>query len=152
MKEEKTSLLQHFRDFGGAAGASAVATAADGLLFAALIALGPLFGEYSVGISATFGAALGAVINYSLCRFLVFRRFDAPIVQSASLYIFMSVVAGVAQGIGTEVIASFYSAGIAWFATKAIIYVFFTYPFARYVVFRGRRHDDDSSAPIESTP
>ena len=146
MSNQKTSAGQHVRDFGGAATASAVATALDGLLFALLIAVGPLFGTYSVGISATLGAALGAVINYSLCRFVVFKRFNAPIAQSASLYIFMSVVAGIAQGVGTEMLARIAPAGIAWFASKAVIYVLFTYPFARFVVFRSRGDSDDSSA------
>ncbi len=148
MAEEKTSLGQHLRDFGGAATASAIATAADGVLFAILIAAGPLFGTYSTGISASAGAALGAVVNYSLCRFVIFRRFEAPIAQSASLYIFMSIVAGVAQGVGTENIARLAPAGVAWFASKAVIYVFFTYPFARFVVFRGRDDGNDSS-PVE---
>jgi len=146
MSEEKTSPIQHVRDFGGAATASAVATAGDGVLFAILIATGPLFGTYSVGISATFGAALGAVINYSLCRFVVFKRFEAPIVQSASLYIFMSVVAGIAQGVGTEAVARIAPAGVAWFASKAVIYVLFTYPFARFIVFRSRDDSDGRAA------
>jgi hypothetical protein len=145
MSEPGTSLGQHFRDFGGAMASSAVATAADGVLFALLVAIGPLFGTYSVGISATLGAGLGAIVNYSLCRFVVFKRFNAPIAQSASLYIFMSVVAGLAQGVGTESIARLAPAGVAWFASKAVIYVCFTYPFARFVVFRSRTDASDAA-------
>lgn len=128
---------RHLLDFSGTAVASFLATAADALVFAALIMVGPLFlADVWAGMSALAAAAVGGVIHFSLCRFWVFERFDAPLNSSIPRYVFMSGLAAVFHGLATQGLVSVgLVEGVAWFGSKAVIYVAWTYPISRYVVF-----------------
>ncbi len=118
--------------------ASFLATAADGALFALLLMLasGDWLGGYWTGIAAALGAILGGIIHFSLCRFWVFRRFEAPLLSSIPRYIVMSGAAAFLHGGATQLLTDVgLVAGLAWFVSKAVIYVAWTYPVSRYLVF-----------------
>jgi hypothetical protein len=131
---------QHLADFTGASAASFVATLFDGLVFWLLVASG-LFnfgvGQFWVGVAAFAAALIGGAIHYGLSRFWVFRRFAAPLVGSAVLYIGMSWSAAVLHGALTGWWSGFLGAGWAWFASKALLWLSWTYPLSRWLIFGG---------------
>ena len=121
------------RDMGGAMAASAVATATDGVVFFTLVGLGT-----QAGIGALFAAAAGAVTHYSLSRFGVFRRFEAPLLRSAVSYMIMSSGAAAVYAVGAQLAVPFVGAVAAWIMLKTVIFVAITYPLSRYWVFAQR--------------
>jgi hypothetical protein len=139
------SRLQHLQDFAGASLASFLATVADGLLYALLIWLIGGDTPTDVGIAAALGALLGGVIHYSLSRFWVFERFDAPLARSAVTYFAMSWLAAAIHGVLTGWLSTLVGESWAWFGSKAVVWVFWTYPMSRYVVFGGLGADQDGS-------
>jgi hypothetical protein len=124
-------------DVSGSSVASFVATASDGLVYAAFVHTLVAWGLLSVGVSAGLAAVVGGVIHYSMCRFWVFRRFDASLRWSALTYFAMSGSAAVGHGLLTEWLAGSVGAGWGWGASKGLIWILWTYPLSRYVVFGG---------------
>lgn len=136
-----SSWREHLVDFTGSSVASAIATAADGVVYAAILYF---LGEaISIGVAAGLGAVIGGAIHYVLSRFWVFERFDAPILRSAVTYFGMSWLAAVLHGFITAAIAVVWGAAVAWFLSKGIVWVLWTYPMSRFVVFGGIGTDDD---------
>ncbi len=134
------SSKQHVRDFAGSSVASFLATAADGVVFALLMTLASSQLQLA-GIFAAAAAVVGGIIHYSLCRFWVFERFDASFTRSIPLYVLMSASAAVAHGIATQLLVLALAPAIAWFVSKAIVYVLWTYPASRYIVFAEGKTD-----------
>lgn len=129
---------RHLLDFSGTALASFLATAADGAVFSLLIfvASAAWLGGYWTGVAAALAAIVGGIIHFSLCRFWVFKRFEAPLQSSIPRYVLMSGAAALLHGAATQVLTDVgLVAGIAWFLSKALIYVAWTYPVSRYLVF-----------------
>lgn len=124
-------------DVSGSSVASFVATASDGLVYAVLVHTLVAWQLLSVGVSAGLAAMVGGLIHYSMCRFWVFRRFDASLRWSALTYFAMSGLAAVGHGLLVEWLAGFIGAGFGWGASKGVIWVLWTYPLSRYVVFGG---------------
>ncbi len=145
---------RHLRDFSGAAGASFAATVADGLVYLALLWTLVESGTIRVGVAAALGAVLGGTVHYSLNRFVVFRRFHAPITRSAATYFPMSWLAAVFHGLFTEVFSGMVEPELAWFGSKGVIWVLWTYPMSRYVVFGGVGASDsgDETGPHDPRP
>ncbi len=139
-----TSRIQDLKDFTGASVASFLATVADGVLYALLIWLFGGDTPTEVGIAAALGALLGGAIHYSLSRFWVFERFEAPIIRSAMTYFAMSWLAAAAHGLLTGWFSTMIGESWGWFASKAVVWIFWTYPMSRYVVFGGLGADDGS--------
>lgn len=138
---------RHVLDFSGAAVASFAATASDGVLYLALLWTVVERGSLSVGVAAACAALVGGVIHYVLNRFWVFRRFQASIAQSTLTYFPMSWLAAVLHGFGTEGFTQFLDPKLAWFCSKGIIWIAWTYPMSRFVVFGGigSRGDEETS-------
>lgn len=138
---------RHLLDFSGASAASFIATATDGLLFLVLLYTAVEGGLLSVGVAAGLGAFIGGIVHYLLSRFWVFRRFRAPIVRSAVTYFSMSWLAALFHGLATGYLAGSTDAKIAWFLSKGVVWILWTYPVSRYVVFGGlgRRDEADVS-------
>lgn len=132
-----SSWTRHLLDLTGSSVASFVATAADGIVYVALVHTLVAWQLLSLGVSAGLAAVVGGVIHYSMCRFWVFRRFDASLHWSAAIYFVMSGLAAVGHGVLTEWLASFIGAGFGWGVSKGAIWVLWTYPASRYVVFGG---------------
>ena len=128
---------QHLRDFWGASAASFLATAADGLLYLALLWTLVEAQFFGIGVAAAVGAVVGGFIHYGLSRFWVFRRFQAPLVQSAATYFAMSWLAALIHGVLTQWLAAGFDPKLAWFLSKGIVWVGWTYPMSRWVVFGG---------------
>lgn len=143
-----SSLRQHVEDFAGASLASFLATAADGALYALLLFVFELVSDEPsttlVGVAAAIGAVLGGVIHYSLSRFWVFDRFDAPIRRSAVAYLAMSGLAAVIHGVLTAWLSVHAGEALAWFGSKAVVWLAWTYPLSRFVVFGGLGADPHS--------
>lgn len=128
---------EHLYDTWGAAGASFIATASDALLYMMLLWTLVESRTLSIGIAAGLGALIGGIVHYSLSRFVVFRRFQAPIFRSAATYFPMSWLAAVLHGFATEGFSGLIDPKLAWFCSKGVIWLFWTYPMSRYVVFGG---------------
>mgnify|MGYP006304224973 CR=1 FL=1 len=140
-----SSWLQHVRDFAGASLASFLATVADGLLYALLIWLFGAETPQQVGVAAAAGALLGGVIHYSLSRFWVFERFGAPVLRSAVTYFAMSWLAAAIHGVLTGWLSTRLGESWAWFGSKGVVWVLWTYPMSRYVVFGGLGADQSGA-------
>ncbi|MFW5968858.1 MAG: hypothetical protein ACOCV2_15135 [Persicimonas sp.] len=135
----QTTFKRHLLDLSGSSVASALATAGDALLYALLVKTLVAWGVTSLGVAAATGALLGGLIHYALCRFWVFRRFEAPLFRSAAFYFAMSWIAAIGHGFATGWLAGFFGAAIAWVVSKGFFWLIWTYPLSRYVVF----YDDD---------
>lgn len=132
-----TDWRTHLRDFWGASIASFLATATDGLIYLVLLwtlVAGDLFG---IGVAAGLGALVGGFVHYGLSRWWVFRRFRAPLVQSAATYFAMSWLAALIHGLLTQWLAAGLDPKVAWFVSKGIVWIGWTYPMSRWVVFGG---------------
>lgn len=135
-------LRRHLLDFSGTSIASAIATGADAAVYAAMVVTLVHTGAISVGVAAGAAAALGGLIHYGLCRFWVFRRFQASIPSSLMLYLTMSWLAAVGHGVLTQWLSEVVGVAAGWLISKSILWVVWTYPLSRFVVF----YDGDSSA------
>jgi putative flippase GtrA len=124
-------------DLSGSSVASLVATAGDGIVYATLVHTLVAWQTLSLGLSAGLAAIIGGVIHYAMCRFWVFRRFRASFGWSAATYFAMSGLAAVGHGFLTAWLADYIGAGFGWGLSKGVIWVFWTYPASRYVVFGG---------------
>jgi putative flippase GtrA len=121
-------------DFAGVAGASVIATAADGVVFWAFSTFG-----MRAGIAALLAAIVGGVIHFSLCRWGVFKRFNANVLQSAGRYVVMSGIAALLQAGIVEFLVADLGHGLAWGIGKVLIYMGWTFPLSRWIVFKGSR-------------
>jgi hypothetical protein len=131
----KSDLKRHLLDFSGSSIASALATGADAAIYVVLLYTVVRFDLISLGLAAGLAAVVGGLIHYGLCRFWVFRRFDAPLWKSAIIYFAMSWLAAAGHGFFTGWLAGFAGAAVAWAVSKGLIWVAWTYPLSRYVVF-----------------
>lgn len=127
------SVRSHLADFSGVAIASFIATAADGTLFAALTQGGGVY----AGVAAFVAAVFGGAIHFSACRFVVFKRFEAPVQQSLPRYVLMSGAAAVIHSGFVTLLTGMATALVAWFISKGLVYVLWSYPLSRYFVFDG---------------
>ncbi|MFW6057258.1 MAG: hypothetical protein ACOC9W_00240 [Persicimonas sp.] len=137
----KNEFKRHLLDFSGSSVASAAATAADAVLYASLLFTLVRWESVSLGLAAGIGALLGGIVHYTMCRFWVFRRFEAPLFCSVAIYFAMSWVAAAGHGFFTGWLASLAGAGLAWAVSKGVIWVAWTYPMSRYVVFNDSMGD-----------
>lgn len=145
---------RHLRDLGGASLASGAATLVDALVYSILLWTFGRSGALSVGVAAAFAALFGGVVHFVLSRFWVFGRFEAPLKQSAVTYFVVSWLGALAHGAFTTILVgamgTVVGASVGWVISKGLIWLFWTYPLSRYVVFGGlgARHtksegDDD---------
>jgi len=130
-------LRNHISDVSGATIASLVATAFDGLVYALLVHTLVAWQTLSLGPAAALAALVGGIIHFSLSRFWVFRRFSAPLGWSLASYFVMSGLAAMGHGFLTAWLANVFGAGFGWGLSKAVIWLLWTYPASRYVVFGG---------------
>ena len=126
---------RHLLDFSGTLFASAVATGVDALIYTTMILVWVNAGMLSVGLAASVGAVVGGLVHYGLCRFWVFRRFQAPIVSSFPLYLVMSWLAAAAHGVLTHWLSGLAGVALGWLISKAVLWICWTYPMSRFVVF-----------------
>ncbi len=131
----KNEFKRHLLDFSGSSVASAAATATDAFIYASLVFTLVRWEFVSLGLAAGVGALLGGIVHYTICRFWVFRRFEAPLFRSAAIYFAMSWVAAAGHGFLTGWLAGLAGAALAWAVSKGVIWVAWTYPLSRYVVF-----------------
>lgn len=129
------TVKRHLFDFSGTSIASVLATLCDAVIYAALLLTFVSAEAFTLGMAAAIGALAGGLIHYSLCRFWVFRRFEAPILESLALYFAMSWMAAAGHGLLTEWFAGFLGALGGWLLSKTILWVLWTYPLSRFVVF-----------------
>ena len=129
------SFRRHFKDLSGTTIASASATGLDAIVYTTLTLT--LIGQewFNIGLAAFVAALAGGVLHYSLCRFWVFRRFQAPLLESLILYLAMSWLAASGHAVLTHWLATMVGAAFAWTISKIIFWLIWTYPLSRYVVF-----------------
>lgn len=132
-----SALRSHFRDLSGATIASLVATAFDGLVYALLVHTFVAWQTLSLGLAAGLAAVGGGVVHYSVSRFWVFRRFQARLGWSVVCYFVMSGLAALGHGYLTAWLAHSLGAGFGWGVSKAVIWLAWTYPASRFIVFGG---------------
>lgn len=132
------------RDVTGASLASAASTAVDGIIYAVLLWTFVEWGDISVGMAAGIGALVGGSVHYSMSRFWVFERFDAPLKQSAVAYFAMSWLAAAFHGTLTGTLVEYLGPSVGWFVSKAAVWFCWTYPLSRYVIFGGLGANDSA--------
>jgi hypothetical protein len=132
---------RHLADLGGASAASAAATIIDGIIYTILLWTAVSDASISVGFAAAIAAVFGGVVHFAANRFWVFGRFDAPLKQSALTYFAVSWLGAAAHGVITGILVRTMGppigASMGWLASKGLIWLFWTYPLSRYVVFGG---------------
>ncbi|MBA2661236.1 MAG: GtrA family protein [Bradymonadaceae bacterium] len=126
---------RHLLDLSTTAVASFLATAVDGILFAHLLSWTPPWGVYHVGAVAALAAMVGGLTHFLLCRFWVFQRYDKPLMSALAAYGLMSGGAALAHGLTTHAMALYAGVSAAWLFSKVAIFVIWTYPVSRFVVF-----------------
>src|SRR5690606_32250516 len=89
----------------------------------------------SIGLVAALAAMFGGITHFMLCRYWVFQRHDKSLKESILAYLLMSLGAALAHGVTTHLLAIYGGATLAWFCSKAVIFMFWTYPVSRFVVF-----------------
>lgn len=129
--------------------ASATATAVDGIIYALLLWTFVAWKDISVGMAAGIGAFVGGLIHYSMSRFWVFERFEAPLKQSAVAYFAMSWLAAAIHGTLTHSLVEYLGLSGGWFVSKGLVWVFWIYPLSRYVVFGGLGASNGKQAVTE---
>lgn len=132
-----SALHSHIRDVSGATIASFVATVFDGFVYALLVHTLVAWHALSLGPAAGLAAVIGGVIHYLISRFWVFRRFQASLGWSVVSYFLMSGLAAVGHGLLTAWLASTLGAAFGWGLSKAVIWLLWTYPASRFIVFGG---------------
>lgn len=136
-----TSWKRQLADLGGASIASAAATLVDGAIYAALVWALVRDGSASIGLAAGIAALFGGVVHFLLNRFWVFGRFHASLKLSALTYFGVSWVGaaihGVLTGLLVHAIGPPLGRTAGWLASKGLIWLVWTYPLTRYVVFGG---------------
>jgi putative flippase GtrA len=147
-----STFRRHLLDISGSTAASLAATGCDGIVYALLVHTLVGWKMLSLGVSAGLAAIVGGVIHYILCRFWVFRRFDASLRWSAVTYFVMSGLAAVGHGFLTEWLAGFIGAGFGWALSKAILWALWTYPASRYVVFGGMAGQQPDEEALDADP
>ncbi len=123
-----------WRDLSGLTLASVAATLTDAGLYAALLHLAPPH-PWRVGGCATCAAIAGGVLHFCLCRFIVFRIHHAPIARAALRYTAMSATGAFGHGLITQGVSLLVHPSLAWIISKLIIYLGWTLPLSRHVVF-----------------
>ncbi len=131
------SWKQHITDLSGASLASLAATVIDGIVYATLLWTLVDRGEISVGMAAGIGAFVGGGVHYTLSRFWVFERFEAPVKQSAVTYFAMSWLGAAIHGTLTGILVKPLGPSVGWAVSKGVVWLLWTYPLCRYVVFGG---------------
>lgn len=144
-----TAWRRHLLDISGSSVASFVATACDGIVYAVMIHTLVAREIASVGLAAGLAAIFGGIIHYSMCRFWVFKRFEASLGWSAATYFAMSGLAAIGHGLLTEWLAGLIGAGFGWGVSKGLIWALWTYPASRYIVFGGLAGQE---APEQEVP
>lgn len=133
---------QLFEDLSKTTIASIIATAADGVVFALLshdVILGQL--KWGVGVAAALAAIVGGIIHYSLCRSWVYGRFGASHRHALPRYVLMSGSAALLHGGLVQLLSGLMLDGLAWGASKVLIYLMWTFPLSRYVVFSEQQQE-----------
>lgn len=128
-------------DLGGASIASAAATLVDGVIYTLLLWALVQDGSASVGLAAGIAALFGGVVHFVLNRYWVFGRFHASLKLSALTYFGVSwigaAIHGVLTGLLVHAIGPPLGNSMGWLASKGLIWILWTYPLTRYVVFGG---------------
>lgn len=147
-----SAFRRHILDASGSTLASVVATAFDGLVYAALVHTLVAWQAMSIALSAGLAAVIGGVIHYSMSRFWVFRRFEAPLGWSIATYFAMSGLAAVGHGFVTAWLANYLGAGLGWGLSKGVIWAVWTYPASRFIVFGGLAGQELKEEALNVTP
>lgn len=128
-------MTEHTTDISRTAIASALATAVDGVLFALLM---HLFAKTSLdipGLWAASAAIVGGATHYALCAFWVFRRFDHRPTRAIPSYVFVSAAAALGHGALMQGLCFVMPQWWAWAISKTALFLCWTYPLSRFVVF-----------------
>ena len=138
----RRAIAQQIRDLGGAAAASVAATALDGICFALLQWQGTFDGlpVHTTGVHAFMAAIIGGIAHYAMCRFWVFERFENSTAKSLALYAAMSLSAALLHSGFTASLAYVLPSQVSWIFSKIGLYLLWTYPLSRYVVFGDTTH------------
>ncbi len=135
---------QHLADLSGSSVASAAATAVDGIIYSILLWTAVAHDLISVGMAAGLGALFGGGVHFVLSRFWVYQRFDAPLKRSTPTYFAMSWIAAAIHGVLTGFLVHYLGKSGGWAISKGVVWLFWTYPMCRYVVFGGLGARTDS--------
>lgn len=126
---------RHLIDIFSTALASLAATGVDGLLYAGLLQWTINWGAYRVGLAAALAAFLGGMTHFILCRIWVFQRYDKPLKHALVAYMLMCGGAALVHGLLTHALSLHVLVSSAWLISKLVVFLMWTYPMSRFVVF-----------------
>ncbi len=131
---KKEIALQHSRWVSQSAIASFIATAVDGIVFSLLLQI-QIF-HTSISVMAFFGAFAGGITHFFLAKYWVFRIHHQRLSKEIILYATVSFGCFVLQSLG---VGWFHNIGISasasWLITKAFVFLVWSYPLQRLLVF-----------------
>lgn len=125
----------HVLDLSKTTIASIIATTIDGACFAALMWFASGTSLDVPGLWAGVAAVAGGITHYCLCAFWVFRRFEHRPKRAIPTYILVSGSAAIGHGLLTQGLCLMVPEGWAWGISKVALFLCWTYPLSRYVVF-----------------
>jgi putative flippase GtrA len=125
-----------------AAASSLAATIADGIFYQVVLALLTRAGvDAGYAAAALVGAVVGAVTNFLLNRYWVFRSREKAILVQGSQYALGSLLTLLLlEALLWILIERFLvDARLAWLPAKIVVWFAFSYPFQRVFVFAGAK-------------
>ena len=126
---------RHVLDLSKTTLASLIATGVDGVCFALMMWAVSDSAWDIPGLWAGLAAVAGGITHYSLCAFWVFRRFEHRPKRAIPTYILVSGSAALGHGLLTQGLSMLMPEGWAWGISKVALFLCWTYPLSRYVVF-----------------
>lgn len=132
---------RHLIDIITTALASLVATGVDGVLYAGLLHWTASWGAYRIGLTAALAAFVGGMTHFVLCRIWVFQRYNRPLVGALAAYMVMSGGAALVHGLLTHALSLHVAVSSAWVVSKLVVFLMWTYPMSRFVVFGQLREE-----------
>ncbi|KAL0218420.1 hypothetical protein P9112_004073 [Eukaryota sp. TZLM1-RC] len=138
----RSTISEFASDLGGTLGFSIIATLADGILYAILLTM-----TEQITFSAAVASILGGIIHYSCCRMFVYARYKESVnpMYSLVMYFLVSWIGAGLHSLFVTFLFRYLSSFTSWFISKIVIFLCYTFPLSKFVVFSGGKPVSNNS-------
>ncbi|KAL0235232.1 hypothetical protein GEMRC1_001814 [Eukaryota sp. GEM-RC1] len=119
-------------DLGRTTASSVAATALDALIFSIMH-----YFTGSIPPSALLGSLLGGAFQYMCCSKYVYNRFSVSRLYSVFFFFFLCWSGATIHMFLTVFLAQYIETYIAWPISRITIFLLYTFPLSRFIVFGG---------------